>query len=60
MKIGFMQGRLVPTEKKNSIQYFPSTEFCSRTQIYDLCNFLFLDSGNFVGSNIVLDGGQIL
>lgn len=38
----------------------PSTEFCSPTQIYDLCNFLFLDSGNFVGSNIVLDGGQIL
>lgn len=38
----------------------PSNKFCSPTQIYNLCNLLMLNNGNFVGSNIIMDGGQIL
>jgi len=33
MKIGFMQGRLVPSEKKNSIQYFPSKNWIKEIKI---------------------------
>ena len=87
MNIGFMQSRLIPSDKKNSIQYFPSknwikeikiakknkskitkcikskvpsNKFCSPKQICDLCNLLMLNDSNFVGSNIVMDGGQTL
>ena len=33
LKIGFMQGRLVPSEKKNSIQYFPSKNWKKEIKI---------------------------
>ena len=33
LKIGFMQGRLVPPEKKNSIQYFPEKKWKTEFKI---------------------------
>ena len=33
VKIGFMQGRLVPSEKKNAIQYFPNKNWKKEIKI---------------------------
>jgi len=38
-KIGFMQGRLVDSEKKNSIQYFPDKNWISELQIANKLKF---------------------
>tara|TARA_B100000035_G_scaffold286694_1_gene271171 strand:- start:269 stop:967 length:699 start_codon:yes stop_codon:yes gene_type:complete len=39
----------------------PLNSFCKPNQILNLCNFLISEDGNFFqGSNIVMDGGQIL
>ena len=55
-------------KKKNSkkIQNYikknvPLNSFCKPNQILSLCKLLISDDGNFFqGSNIVMDGGQIL
>ena len=38
-KIGFMQGRLVDSEKKNSIQYFPDKNWISELRIANRLKF---------------------
>ena len=38
----------------------PSKKFINPNDIFDICNMIIENEGNFVGSNIVLDGGQIL
>tara|TARA_B100000242_G_C43039642_1_gene484928 strand:- start:1300 stop:1998 length:699 start_codon:yes stop_codon:yes gene_type:complete len=39
----------------------PLNSFCNPDQVFALCNLLISDKGNFFqGSNIVMDGGQIL
>ena len=38
-KIGFMQGRQVDSEKKNSIQYFPDKNWISELQIANKLKF---------------------
>ena len=42
-KIGFMQGRLIDSEKKNSIQYFPSKNWISEFQIASKINFKIIE-----------------
>ena len=42
-KIGFMQGRLVDSEKKNSIQYFPNKNWISELQIASKINFRIIE-----------------
>lgn len=38
-KLGFMQGRLVESEKKNLIQYFPDKNWISELKIANKINF---------------------
>ncbi len=42
-KIGFMQGRLVPSEKKNSIQYFPEKRWSEELKIASNNNFKIME-----------------
>ena len=47
--------------KKYIKKNVPLNSFCKPNQILNLCNFLISEDGNFFqGSNIVMDGGQIL
>ena len=43
MKIGFMQGRLVDSEKKNAIQYFPSRNWKFEINIMNSLNFQIME-----------------
>lgn len=38
----------------------PSNKFCKPDEIYKLCKYLLENETNFYGSNIILDGGQVL
>jgi len=38
----------------------PSNKFCSAEEIYKICELIINNETNFVGSNIIVDGGQIL
>ena len=38
----------------------PSNKFCNADEIYKMCDLIVSNKTNFVGSNIVIDGGQIL
>tara|TARA_A100001234_G_scaffold211456_1_gene212040 strand:+ start:2006 stop:2827 length:822 start_codon:yes stop_codon:yes gene_type:complete len=42
-KIGFMQGRLVDTEKKNAIQYFPEKNWLKELKIAKKINFKIME-----------------
>ena len=42
-KIGFMQGRLVPSEKKNTIQYFPEKRWLEELKIASNNNFKIME-----------------
>ena len=42
-KIGFMQGRLVPSEKKNTIQYFPDKRWPEELKIASNNNFKIME-----------------
>ena len=51
--------------KKKVMNYIkknvPLNSFCRPDQLLAICNLLISDKGNFFqGSNIVMDGGQIL
>ena len=38
----------------------PSNKFCDPNEIYKICDLIVSNDTNFVGSNIVVDGGQVL
>jgi len=42
-KIGFMQGRLVNSEKKNTIQYFPEKNWLKELKIAKKINFKMME-----------------
>tara|TARA_B100000575_G_C22825242_1_gene484976 strand:- start:353 stop:685 length:333 start_codon:yes stop_codon:yes gene_type:complete len=42
-KLGFMQGRLVKSEKKNAIQYFPAKNWKKELQIANENNFKIME-----------------
>jgi len=46
--------------KKYIYKNVPSNNFCTADEIYKMCNLIVSNKTNFVGSNIVIDGGQVL
>ena len=46
--------------KKYIYNNVPSNKFCNADEIYKMCDLIVSNKTNFVGSNIVIDGGQIL
>ncbi len=46
--------------KKYIYKNVPSNNFCNADEIYKICNLIVSNNTNFVGSNIVIDGGQVL
>ena len=46
--------------KKYIKENVPSNKFCTPQEIFQTCEFIINNQGNFVGSNIIIDGGQVL
>ena len=46
--------------KKYIYNNVPSNKFCDPNEIYKICDLIVSNDTNFVGSNIVVDGGQVL
>ena len=42
-RLGFMQGRLIRSEKKNTIQYFPAKNWKKELRIANKNNFKFME-----------------
>jgi short-subunit dehydrogenase len=57
-------GKKLKKDKTKTMKYIkenvPSNKFCTANDIYSTCMLLLEGSKNFVGSNIILDGGQSL
>jgi hypothetical protein len=46
--------------KKYIKENVPSNKFCTPQEIFQTCEFIINNRGNLVGSNIIIDGGQVL
>lgn len=46
--------------KKYIKENVPSNKFCTPHEIFQTCEFIINNQGNLVGSNIIIDGGQVL
>jgi 3-oxoacyl-[acyl-carrier protein] reductase len=57
-------GKKLRINKKNTLNYIkqnvPSNKFCDPLEILNICKLIIENKNNFLGSNIIVDGGQIL
>ena len=63
LMLGNNWSKKIKKDKKSVYEYInnnvPNNKFCNPVEIYDTCKLL-MKENNFLGSNIILDGGQIL
>ncbi len=57
-------GKKLKKNKRGTLNYIkknvPNNKFCDPSDILNICKLLIENENNFVGSNIIIDGGQIL
>tara|TARA_B100000989_G_scaffold296769_1_gene280734 strand:+ start:587 stop:1285 length:699 start_codon:yes stop_codon:yes gene_type:complete len=57
-------GKKLKENKRGTLNYIkknvPNNKFCDPSDILNICKLLIENENNFVGSNIIIDGGQIL